>query len=218
MENLSPIQIAEILGISNQLAIKAHSLAFDFPHKATGYKAIFGFTGEAFKSLDAKTLGNSELENANKCLRLISSVYGFLHPSDIIKPYRCEFNKPIAPGHKTPIQVFKPKITVELVKYIKENKIQDVVNLLPGDADKCIDWKIVRAFVKVHKICFQTITPEGKLKTPLAKRLKELRGEMARRILTDGLQNFQELTKMESNNFVFSPNDSKPLLPVFLTD
>ena len=218
MESLSPADISSILGISHQLSVKAHNLAYEFSHKATGYEAIYGFTGEAFRSLDAKTLTPEALNYSKNNLQFISSVYGLLKSSDIIKPYRCEFNKPVAPDNKTPIQIFKPKITTYLVNYIKDNKVRDIINLLPADADKCIDWKIVRAFAKVHKICFQTITPEGKLKTPIAKRLKELRGLMAREILLNQIDSFQELTNIRSEHFIFSADDSKPLLPVFIAD
>ena len=213
---LTPADISAQLGISMQLAIKAHGMAYDFPHKLTGYRALFGFTGEAYRSLDAKSLSQNAVNNAEKDLRIISSVYGILRPQDIIKPYRCEFNKPLAADHKTAIQLFKPKVTTALVNYIKENKIQDVVNLLPGEAEKLIDLKIIRAFSKVHKICFQTVTDSGGLKTPITGRLKELRGLMCRMILEQGIDSFDQLKRLDSDQFIFSPEDSKPLLPVFI--
>ena len=218
IERLSPLEISDILGISLQLAVKAHTLAYDFPHKPRGYEALYGYTGEAFKALQAETLGKEATKQAFDRLWMVSSVYGLLKSSDIIKPYRCEFNKPIIERGKTPAQFYKSKNTIELARHIKSNKITDVINLLPGDADKCIDWKIIRAFAKVHKIVFQTITPEGRLKTPIAKRLKELRGTMARTILLQNIKSFKELTVVESPEFIYSPTDSKPLLPVFITN
>ena len=218
INSLSPSQIAERLSISNSLAVKAHSLAFEFPYKLSGYKAVFGFTGEAFKGFDASSLSPDGLSRTLSDLFIVSSVYGLLHPSDIIKPYRCEFNKPINPGNKTSIQIFKAKNTAAIVNYIKERKIKDIINLLPGDADKCLDWKIIRAFASVHKICFQQILPDGGLKTPLAKRLKELRGIMARTIMEENIQTFTELKDFQSNQFIYSSDHSKPGMPVFITD
>lgn len=216
MANLSPSEIAEILGISYPLAVKSHSFAYDFPHKITGYPSIKGFIGEAFKALDIKTIPDFSAESADTSLRIISSVYGILKPSDIIKPYRCEFNKKICPGNLTSQQYFKSKITVELVNYIKENQIREIINLLPGDADKCIDWKVVKAFATVYKICFQNISTDGKLKTPIANRLKELRGLMCREIIKQKIGIFETLKYLEHSQFIFSPNDSKPGLPVFI--
>lgn len=217
-ESLSPQEISEMLSISGSLGVKSHNLAYDFPHKLTGEKALEAFTGEAFKGLDISTFSPIARERANQDLRLISSVYGILKPDDIIKPYRSEFNKPVTADHKTAIQLFKPKVTVELANYVKENKIADIIDLLPADADKCIDWKIIRSFAKVHKVVFQQVLPDGRLKTPLAKRLKELRGLMARAIMMDGISSFTELTRYSSDHFIFSPEHSKPLLPVFLAD
>lgn len=218
MEDMSVEQLAGILGISRQLAVKTRNLAFDFPHKLTGYKALYAFVGEAYKSLDVKTLSQDVLPRCEQCLKIISSVYGILNPSDIIKPYRCEFSKPIAPEDRSPIQYFKQKATVAFVNFVKDNKVADVIDLLPGDADKMIDWKIVRAFTKVHKVVFQTMGPDGKLKTPIAKRLKELRGLMAREIMIQNIKTFEELKSINSDQFIFSPVDSKPLLPVFISE
>ncbi|MCH5225975.1 MAG: YaaA family protein [Muribaculaceae bacterium] len=218
MSEMQPSEIAASLAISGQLAVKARNLAYDFPYKQTGYPALEGFTGEAFRSLDISTLSPQALQRAERDLKFISSVYGILDSSSVIKPYRNEFNKALRKDEKSPIQLFKPKVTVELAKYIKENKVQDIINLLPADADKCIDWKILRAFTKVHKVVFQIMQPDGTLKTPIAKRLKELRGLMARDILMNGISTFSELINFESDHFVFSPEHSKPLLPVFLAD
>ena len=218
LSTLTPAQISEKLGVSAQLGIKARNLAYDFPHKSMGYPALTAFTGEAFRGLEADTLPEEAIDRANEDLKFISSVYGLLNADDIIKPYRMEFNKPIFPDNKTSIQTYKPKITTSLAKLIKNNKINDIIDLLPNDADKCIDWKIIRAFTKVHKVVFQVMGQDGKFKTPIAKRLKELRGLMARIILMENIESFKQLTEVENDQFIFSPELSKPGLPVFISD
>lgn len=218
LASLPTAEISQRLSVSLSLAAKASNYAYDFPHKLTGYKALFGYTGEAFRALDASTLSPEAVENAFSQLKFISSVYGLLNSDDIIKPYRCEFNKPITSQNKTAVDLFKQKNTIVLVNWIKEKEIKDIINLLPGDADKCIDWKIVRAFASVNKVVFQHLLPDGKLKTPIASRLKELRGKMARDILMNNISSFSELTSFESQDYIYSPEHSKPLLPVFLSD
>lgn len=218
MASLPPADIAERLGISMSLAVKARNLASEFPHKITGLRTLYAFTGDAYRGLDAPSLSQEAIEFAQGSLRIISSVYGILRPSDILKPYRCEFNRPITSDNKTAIQIFKPKVTVNLVNYVKEQKISDIIDLLPADADKCIDWKILRAFSSVHKVVFKTIKSNGELATPLAKRLKELRGIMARDILENKLVSFGQLKSHNSDHYIFSPADSKPGLPVFISD
>ena len=219
MEYLASLPINEIsknLGISNQLAIKAHNFAYEFPHKVTGIRALKAFIGEAYRALDVNSLPEEVFLNIDDKLKIISSVYGILNPSDIIKPYRSEFNKPISADNNTAIQIFKPKVTIEFVKFIKENKVSEIIDLLPADADKCLDWKIIRAFASVQKICFQVFSNQGKLKTPIASRLKELRGLMARNILANNITSFDLLKSMETEHYVFSPEYSKTGLPVFI--
>ena len=214
---LSPGEISSMLGISQSLGIKARNLAYDFNYKGTGYKAINGYTGEVFKGLDIDSIPKDLLVDLNDKLRIVSSVYGLLKPEDIIKPYRCEFNKSITKDHKTSVQVYRQKITIEFSKYIKENKVKDVINLLPADADKCFDWKIIRAFTSVHKIVFQVYNEKGNLKTPSTKRLKELRGLMFRTILENVITNFEDLKSFDSPYFLFSKEHSKTLLPMFIS-
>lgn len=212
----SPSEISQSLDISHQLAIKTHLLSYDFPNKSMGLKAIKAFTGEAFKGLDEATFSSQGAVAAENDLRIISSVYGFLRPTDIIKPYRMEFDKKII-NNITPAKFFKPKVTIEIVKEIKNGQIKDILNLLPVNAEESLDLKIIRAFAKVHKVVFKTISSDGRLKTPIAKRLKELRGIMAREIFESGIKSFEELINHESENFIYSPNDSKPGLPVFIS-
>lgn len=213
----NPDRISEILGVSTIMAKNILKLAYDFPLKSTGYKAIEGFTGVAYRALAAKSLSSQALEFANNNLRIISSLYGVLKPEDIIKPYRLDFNKNCGPDNSNIIKYLKPKTTIAFSKFIKENNVNEVLDLLPADATKCLDWKIIKAFTKVNKVCFQTLTVKGILKTPSATRIKELRGLMARLILQKNITSFTDLIQEENENFIFSAQDSKPGLPVFLS-
>ena len=216
ISSLSTIDISNILGISNQLASKVATLAYDFPNKSIGYKTLYAFTGEAYRALQSSTLSNVAKEKAANDLRIISSLYGFLTPENIIKPYRLEFNKNCAPGNLNMAKFLKPKVTVEFVRYLKETHQNEIINLLPADADLCMDWKIIKAFAKVYKVCFKEIAPGGTFKTPLAKKLKESRGLMCREILENNINSFNQLITFESAYFHFFKEASKTGLPVFL--
>lgn len=208
--------LAEVMGVSHNLAVNALKYAYDFPNKTTGYQAIVGFKGEAFRALDITSLTESERQFLIPSLRIISSAYGILRPDDIIKPYRLEYNKAVAGENLTPIKLFKSKVTIELVNYVKASGIKEIINLLPADADSCIDWKIVRAFVKVYKICFLSINKKGDLKTSSSTKIKELRGSMARFIIQNNITDFNTLRSLESDKFIYSSTDSRPGLPVFI--
>lgn len=218
ISELSAATISEILGVSNQMAVRILKLAYDFPLKSMGYPAYKGFTGEAYKYLDFNSIPPEKLIYAEESLRIISSLYGILRPSDIIKPYRLDFNKNCGPGKQNLAKYLKPKVTIELVRLLKEKKTTEVIDLLPADAALCIDWKIVRAFAKVNKVCFKRIKNDGTLVTPIASHLKELRGLMTRDIILNKINSFNDLVSFESDNYNFSPTDSKTGLLFFICD
>ena len=214
----SPLEISQLMSISGSLAIKVHKLSYDFPNKSMGYKSYEGFTGEVFKSLDFSTLESEDLKFAQSNIKIISSTYGLLSLTDVIKPYRTEFNKYIIGGKETPIRFYKQKNTIALVNFLKKNGVKEIINLLPSDADATLDWKIIRAYAKMHKIIFKTISSKGELKTPATGRLKELRGLMAREIIKNRILTYNTLIQTTSPNFLFSPLDSKAGLPVFIVE
>ena len=216
VRRFSAPQLASVMGVSHNLAVNALKFAYDFPNKTSGYQAIEAFTGEAFRAFDVNSLTEDQRNFLKPNLRIISSAYGILRPDDIVKPYRLEYNKPVAGENMTPVKFFKSKVTIELVNYLKASGIKEIVNLLPGDADACLDWKLIKAFAKVYKICFLSFDKHGNLKTPHSGKIKELRGSMARFISIHNITDFNSLKSTESDKFIYSAADSKPGLPVFI--
>jgi len=51
---------------------------------------IYIFDGEAYRGLDAENLTKTEINRAQKQLRMLSGLYGILKPKDLIMPYRLE--------------------------------------------------------------------------------------------------------------------------------
>lgn len=209
--------LAERLSLSLTLASKASMLFYDFPNKTIGIKAINAFTGEVFKSLDISSLDVDTMKFLSEKIGIISSLYGYLHPDNIIKPYRLDFNSKGLPEDISMAKYWKKNLTIYLVKYLKEKGEKEILDLLPSEASKCIDWKVVKAFAKVLKVNFKTFDENGELKTPPASRLKELRGLLTRQILLERINNFQTLLCIEANEFCHSDELSKSGIAVFIS-
>lgn len=212
---LTVSQLAEALRISPALAQKTACMSYDFTNKSTGCQAAMAFTGEVFKSLDYGTLTDGAKAFAFGHLLIVSSLYGMLRPDDIVKPYRFEFGCDVTPGNVKVSRFWKPKLTVWLVKHIKERRESEILNLLPEDASKCVDWKIVRAFARVERPIFKTAEGDGTFKTPHTGRLKELRGLMAREIMMRHTDRLDGVLSLETDSFYPFPEQSRPGMPVF---
>ncbi len=178
--------IASAIKISPAMAAKVVRMAYEFPNKQTGLQAIDAFTGVVFKNFDYPSLSPEEKERTNQHVRIISSLYGWLRPEDIIKPYRFDFTTPLAPDDKTFAVFWKKDVTIQLVKYLQANSATSILNLLPADAAKCIDWKLVKRFAKVWKVDFKEQDGTA-VRTPHAGKLKALRGTLLREIITRGI-------------------------------
>ncbi len=193
--------IASAIKISPAMAAKVVRMAYEFPNKQTGLRAIDAFTGVVFKNFDYPSLSPEEKERTSEQVRIISSLYGWLRPEDIIKPYRFDFTTPLAPDDKTFATFWKKDVTIQLVKYLQANCENSILNLLPADAAKCIDWKLVKRFAKVWKVDFKE-EDGAAVRTPHAGKLKALRGTLLREIITRGISAPTDLLTLETDTLL----------------
>lgn len=199
---LSQTELIAETGLTSTLALKLREMIYDFPNCLTGQKAIEAFTGVVFKALSYDSLSRDCRALCDRDVRIVSSLYGLLRPDDIIKSYRLDFTAKAAPGAFALNSFWKKDDTIQLVRTIREGGYNDLLNLLPADAAKCIDWKIVKRFCKVWKADFVEITEGGKTKTPAANKLKTMRGELLRQILCRDISSVESLKTIESENFM----------------
>ena len=197
--------LASMLKLSGSLAAKMQKMVYEFGYKSAGNAAIEAYTGVVFKALDYGSLPEEAQARCNDDVRVISSLYGWLRPSDIIKPYRLDFTSRLEEGPsagKALNAFWRMGATKALVKRLQETLSTEILDLLPGDASKCIDWKLVKRFAKVWKVDFQEISDGGGMKTPNAEKLKALRGSLLRQILTEGILDVATLMSASSDAYV----------------
>lgn len=216
LNSLNTDELASRISISPALASKARALIYDYPNKSTGCDALHAFTGEVFRGLDTPSLKTEDIDFSQSHLMIVSSLYGLVKPKDIIKPYRLDFNADCSPEGGKLNKFWKSKLTIAFVKHLQQTGEKEVLDLLPGEAAKCLDWKIIRKFAKVIKADFKTIAENGDYKTPYSGKLKELRGKMLRTILTDRIDDFNTLLHIETQSFSADPDSHRPGLPLFV--
>lgn len=213
MHRLEALPQAELMaetGLSATLATKLRKQIYEFPNKALGLKAIEAFTGVVFKALKYDALSPREQDLCGSDVRIISSLYGLLRPDDIIKPYRLDFTIKAAPDGTALNTFWRKDATIALVKTLREQPGAEILNLLPADAAKCIDWKLVKRFCKVWKVDFVELTDGGSARTPAANKLKTMRGTLLRQILREGMRSVADLRGIQSEDFLF---EGTPVYP-----
>lgn len=199
---MSVSELADIAKFSPAMAARELQFAYEFPNKNLGMKAIEAYTGVVFRALGYNSFTEIEKSRLNDSVRIIASLYGYLRPDDIIKQYRFDFSTRLAPDRKPFYSFLRKDVTIALAKELKERGYCDILNLLPADASKCIDWKLIKRFGRVWKVDFKELREGGSCVTPAAGKLKTCRGELLKAIIAGNITAAESLTTLSTDNFL----------------
>ncbi|GAK97291.1 UPF0246 protein YaaA [Nonlabens tegetincola] len=143
LKKLSRKKLSELMSISDKLADlnydRNQEFAIDF-NQENSKQAIYAFDGDVYTGLDAYTLSESQIKKAQKSIRILSGLYGYLRPLDLMQPYRLEMGtKWSIGGNDNLYQYWKDVVTPALNEEMTEDEL--VVNLASNEYFKVINKK-----------------------------------------------------------------------------
>jgi hypothetical protein len=204
LKKLSAKKMANLMSISNDLAELNVKRYHDFilpGESGEGlFQAIFGFSGEVYKGFDVNSLSLDQLHRAQEQIIILSGLYGILKPLDVIYPYRLEMGSkfPATKKHKDLYAYWGEKLTDILNQELSEN--EPVVNLASNEYSKAILFK---------KIANPVVTPvfkefkNGSYKIVMMY-AKHARGAMARHIVTNGINELEQIKLFNEDRYEFN--------------
>lgn len=214
LKQYAPEEIGDLMSISPKLAqLNAERFyQWRMPFDTNKAKAaLLAFKGDVYLGLDAETLSEMQLSNAQRYLRILSGLYGVLKPLDKILPYRLEMGIKLAnPKGKNLYEFWGEKLTQSLNQELAEQGSEVVINLASNEYFKAIQPKKLKA---------ELVTPvfkdekNGQYKI-ISFYAKKARGLMARWLLEQELvvSNKKDIPKLQDFNvagYRFSAEDSK---------
>jgi cytoplasmic iron level regulating protein YaaA (DUF328/UPF0246 family) len=178
LKHKSPKYLSELMEISSKLADENWERNQKWKPKPTAKEstpAMYAFTGEVYRGLDAKTLDKDAVDYLQKNYRILSGLYGLLKPSDKVMLYRLEMGRPFKfDDYNNLYEFWRDKITEQLNAELKKNEI--LLNLASQEYFKVIDRKKIANPI----IDFEFYElKEGKLKT-IVVYTKHARGMVVR--------------------------------------
>ena len=215
LRDRTPEQLAAEAGITLRLAASLRRMIYEFPNKSTDLRAIEAFTGVVFRQLRLAGYDAAQKKFLQDNVRIVSSLYGWLRPDDIVKPYRFDFKSHVAPLGETLMKYWKKDVTIAMAQELRAKGDTVIIDLLPSDAAKCVDWKLIKQFANVYKVDFKMYDGTDVMKTPNAGRLKELRGRLLDLIVRNGISSPADIASMESSDFM--PDPAGPRYPSYLS-
>jgi len=157
--------------------------------------ALLAFTGLVYKYLDAPSLTVAQWKRAQKTVRILSGLYGWLRPLDEVEAYRLEMGSKVKPKGAKNLTVFwRDRLTDTLNTELKDG--EPVVSIASQEYVKALDLKRLRG--PVISPVFKESLSDGTFRTaPVHSKMA--RGALARFALTtaaktpDDLLGFEEM-------------------------
>ena len=135
------MSISDALGQLNYDRNQDWELPFELDNSK---QAIYAFTGEVYRGIDANSIPKKDLDFLQEHLRILSGQYGILKPLDLMQPYRLEMGTKLKVGVKPNLYKFwGDKITKSINSELKEGEL--FVNLASNEYFKVLQAKDLKA-------------------------------------------------------------------------
>ncbi|MDZ4822070.1 MAG: peroxide stress protein YaaA [Flavobacteriales bacterium] len=178
---------------------------------ANAIQAMLMFRGDVYRGLNADDFTKDEFAFAQNHLRILSGIYGFLRPMDLVQPYRLMMGTPFSPSSKIKnlYQFWGDDISEFLGSEMKKDEA--LINLASAEYFKAVRLKSLNR--KVITCEFKELK-NGKYIAVMTF-AKLARGYMARFIIKNKIDKPEYLKAFDTNGYVFNPKMSSEDLFLF---
>ncbi len=164
-------------------------------------QALFAFKGDVYSTIEVDDYSDDELEFAQAHLRMLSGLYGYLRPLDLIQAYRLEMKTKLDNPRGTNLYTFwDQRITDLLNRDLVQQVEPTLVNLASNEYFKSIKVKNLNG--KLLNINFKE-TRDGKTRV-IAIFAKRARGLMANWIIRNKIEYSEALKSFDLDGYTFS--------------
>jgi cytoplasmic iron level regulating protein YaaA (DUF328/UPF0246 family) len=215
LRKLSPLEVSNLMGLSDQLAALNVGRYRDWSKKFTlenSKPAIYAFNGDVYEGFDVKTLNVKALDFAQDHLRILSGLYGALRPLDLMQAYRLEMGTSFKnPRGKDLYAFWGERVTDSLNKILEKQKKPVLLNLASEEYFKVLQPKNMNC--QVISPVFQD-AKDGKYKI-ISFYAKRARGLMARYVVENRITDPADLKGFNFDGYKYYASESSPEKLVF---
>jgi cytoplasmic iron level regulating protein YaaA (DUF328/UPF0246 family) len=202
-------QIAALMDLSKDLSVLNYDRYQHFKlneHASNhSYPALFFFQGDVYQGLQATSWKGDDIEYSQAHLGILSGLYGFLRPLDIIQPYRLEMGVRLANPCGSNLYVYWGEtITKLLNKQLESQANPLLINLASTEYFKVIDVKKLK-YPVVTVNFYERKNNEIKM---IGIYAKKARGVMAKYIMQNRVDSLDQLKDFSELGYVFSKESS----------
>jgi cytoplasmic iron level regulating protein YaaA (DUF328/UPF0246 family) len=203
LRSLSAAEVSQLMNLSQkltQLNVDRYNHYKKQAPEATAKQALFAFSGDTYKGLEAYQLKKSDVQYAQKHLGILSGLYGLVKPLDLIQPYRLEMGTKLKVGNSKDLYEYWAKdVTSLLNQYLKKEKY--LINLSSQEYFSVVDQKQLKGTV-IHPVFKEK---KGEQLKVIGIHSKKARGMMAKFMIQNRLKKPEELKEFNSEGYRFNP-------------
>lgn len=194
LKKLSMNEMGNLNMTNDKLTEKAYYDYQDFDFENLPNPAIFSYDGLVFKQFDMDDF--DDLDYLNNHVYILSALYGLLKPMTGIRDYRLYFDNTMYDLYEFWGDDLYKKLFEDgdFVLNLASKEYTKTIRPFLKDSDKflTIDFKEVR---------------DGKLKSIVAY-MKQARGAMLKEIITNKIEDIDEVKKLNINGYTYDPYNS----------
>lgn len=214
LKEKSPQFLSELMELSQKLAEENWERNQNWkknPSEEESTSALFAFTGEVYRGLDAMSLDKNAVAYLQENYRILSGLYGLLKPSDRVMLYRLEMGRKFQFADYKNLYVFwSDKITEQLNTELGEDDF--LLNLASNEYFKAVNKKKLNA--KIIDFEFYEMK-SGKPKT-IVVYTKHARGLVVRFCAENQVKTIDEVKAFNYEGYLLSDELSTENKLVFL--
>jgi cytoplasmic iron level regulating protein YaaA (DUF328/UPF0246 family) len=208
LQQFSVEELGETMSMSRKLSemTQLRLADFDFPpSRQKCSQALLTFQGDVYSAITAENYTTDDLNFAQNHLRILSGLYGILHPLDLIQPHRLEMGSKFKPEPDVNLyQFWREDVTASVNETLSTMKDPILLNLASNEYTKVIDKKKLQA--PIVNVSFKE-RQNGKLRT-IAIYAKRARGAMVDFIIKNRFKKLSDLYSFNYDSYMFDKQSS----------
>ena len=203
LQNYSVEDLETQMKMSSALAKVNHQRYAHFDKFLEGKPAIDYYYGEVFKAIEANTLTDETRQFMQTHLGILSGLYGYVKPLEVIKAYRLEMAFKFSKAKEDQLYTFWKEI---LTQYVLEELSQVsgekvLINLASEEYSKVLDLKEIAKVYPVLNVQFK-VYKDGKYKA-VSMYAKHARGLMVRYICEHQIEEAKDMKAFDLEGYQF---------------
>lgn len=211
---LNPDELSSLMSLSDKLTDLNYQRFQDFKpdsYSNNAKPALLAFQGDVYRDIDSQEYSSQDWQFAEKTIRIISGLYGLLHPLSLIQPYRLEMKtKLTTKDSKDLYEFWSNKLANSLSSEMKPQEV--LINLASNEYSKALlphfkNHRIINISFKDKK--------DSKYKV-IAIYSKLARGNMANQIVKKQITNPEDIKTLDIDGYKFNQDHSSEKEYVFL--